>query len=262
MPAEVLGFNDVPQAGDTLAVTTGEKEARTLVQKRQEEKRLAALAPRRSLSLSEVYSQIRDGQVKELNIILKTDVQGSIEPIKTSLERLSIDEVKVNILHSGSGSITEGDVLLALASRGIIIGFNTRPEPGAKQLAEAEEVDIRCYEVIYNLVDDVEKALKGMLEPTYVEVVEGHAEVRAIFPVAKRGKAAGVYVTDGKVSRGAQARIMRNGEVIFESSVASLKRFKDDVREVAAGFECGVGIEDFSEFEVGDIIEFYRREKQ
>lgn len=262
MPAEVLGFNDVPQAGDTLAVTTGEREARTLAQKQQDDKRLAALVPRRSLSLSEFYSQIRDGRVKELNIILKTDVQGSIEPIKTSLERLNIDEVKVNILHSSSGSITEGDVLLALASQGIIIGFNTRPEPGAKQLAEAEGVDIRYYEVIYNLVDDVEKAMKGMLEPTYVEVVEGHAEVRAIFTTAKRGKAAGVYVTDGKLTRGAQARIMRNGEVIFETSVASLKRFKDDVKEVATGFECGLGIEGFSEFEAGDIIELYRREKQ
>ena len=262
MPAEVLGFNDVPQAGDTLSVTTGEREARTLAQKQQDDKRLAALVPRRSLSLSEFYSQIRDGRVKELNIILKTDVQGSIEPIKTSLERLNIDEVKVNILHSSSGSITEGDVLLALASQGIIIGFNTRPEPGAKQLAEAEGVDIRCYEVIYNLVDDVEKAMKGMLEPTYVEVVEGHAEVRAIFTTAKRGKAAGVYVTDGKLTRGAQARIMRNGEVIFETSVASLKRFKDDVKEVATGFECGLGIEGFSEFEAGDIIELYRREKQ
>ncbi len=259
-PAEVLGFNDVAQAGDTFTVTSSEREARTLVQKRQEEQRLATLAPRRSFSLSELYSQIRDGQVKEFNIILKTDVQGSIEPIKTSLERLDIDEVKVNILHSSSGSITEGDVLLALASKGIVIGFNTRPEPGAKQLAEAEGVDIRSYEIIYNLVDDVEKAMKGMLEPTYVEVVEGHAEVRAIFPI-KRGKAAGVYVSDGKVSRGAQARIIRSGEVVFESSVASLKRFKDDVAEVAAGFEAGVGIEGFSEFEVGDIIELYRRER-
>jgi len=261
-PAEVLGFNDVPQAGDILTVTTSEKEARTLAQKQQEEKRLAALSPRRAFSLSDLFSQIRDGRVKELNIILKTDVQGSIEPIKTSLERLNIDEVKVNILHSSSGSITEGDVLLALASKGIVIGFNTRPEPGAKQLADAEGVDIRLYEVIYNLVDDVEKAMKGMLEPTYVEVAEGQAEVRAIFPAVRRGRVAGVYVSDGKVTRGAQARIIRHGEVVFESSVASLKRFKDDVREVSTGFECGVGIEGYDDFEIGDIIELYRKGKQ
>jgi translation initiation factor IF-2 len=261
-PAEVLGFNDVPQSGDILTVLTSEKEARTLAQKQQEEKRLAALSPRRAFSLSDLFSQIRDGRMKELNIILKTDVQGSIEPIKTSLERLNIDEVKVNILHSSSGSITEGDVLLALASKGIVIGFNTRPEPGAKQLADAEGVDIRLYEVIYNLVDDVEKAMKGMLEPTYVEVVEGRAEVRAIFPAGRRVKVAGVYVSEGKVVRGALARIIRQGKVVFESSVASLKRFKDDVKEVSAGFECGVSIEGYGDFEIGDVIELYRKEKQ
>jgi len=257
-PVEILGLESVPQAGDTLIVTPSEKEARSLAQKRQEEKRLAR--PTRASSLSELLSQVRDGEVKELNIILKTDVQGSIEPIKASLERLNIDKVKVNILHSGSGGITEGDVLLALASKGIILGFNTRPEPGAKQLAESEGVEVRCYEVIYKLVEDVEKAMKGMLEPTYVEVVEGHAEVRAVFPV-RGGKVAGVYVTDGKITRGAQARVIRHGEVVFESSVSSLKRFKDDVREVASGYECGVGIEGYSDFEIGDIIEFYKKEK-
>ena len=262
MPVEVLGLSSVPQAGDILRVTPSEREARTGAEKMQEDKRLAALSPARALSLGELQSQIRDGQVKELNIILKTDVQGSIEPIRTSLERLSIDEVKVNILHSGSGSITEGDVLLALASRGIVLGFNTRSEPGARQLAEAEGVDIRLYEVIYNLVDDVEKALKGMLEPTYVEVVEGHAEVRAIFSIGRRDKVAGVYVTDGKVTRGSPARVLRGSEAITESTVSSLKRFKDDVKEVATGFECGVGMEGFNEFEIGDIIELYRRESR
>ncbi len=258
-PVEILGLESVPQAGDTLTVTATEKEARTLAQKRQEEKRLALITTT-PLSLSNLFSQIRDGGVKELNIILKTDVQGSIEPIKTSLERLTIDEVKVNILHSGSGSITESDVLLALASNGIILGFNTRPEPGARQLADSEGVDIHCYEVIYNLVDDMEKAMKGMLEPTYIEVVEGHAEVRAIFS-ARGGTVAGVYVTDGKITRGALARIIRQGEVIFESNVSSLRRFKDDVKEVASGFECGMGIEGYSDLEVGDIIELYRKER-
>jgi len=255
-PVEILGLDSVPQAGDTFTVTATEREARALAQKRQEEKRLTATKP---LSLSNLFAQIRDGGVKELNIILKTDAQGSIEPIKTSLERLNTEEVQVNILHSDSGSITEGDVLLALASKGIILGFNTRPEPGAIQLADSEGVDIRHYEVIYNLVDDVEKAMKGMLEPTYIEVVEGHAEVRAIFP-ARGGKVAGVYVTDGQITRGALARIMRQDETIFESSISSLRRFKDDVKEVASGFECGVGIEGYSDLEVGDIIELYRRE--
>jgi translation initiation factor IF-2 len=260
-PVEVLGFGSVPQAGEILTVTASEREARNLVQRRQEEKRLAATKPLRALSVSELSAQIRDGRMKELNIILKTDVQGSIEPIKTSLGRLSVGEVRVNVLHSNSGSITEGDVLLALASHGVVLGFNTGPEPGARQLADSEGIDIRCYEVIYNLVDDVEKILKGMLEPTYVEVLEGSAEVRATFSVRGR-KVAGVYVTDGKVTRGTIARIMRNGEEVFESSVSSLRRFKDDVREVVAGFECGVSIEGFDEFEIGDIIEFYGKERQ
>ena len=165
----------------------------------------------------------------------------------------------MHILHSDSGSITESDVLLALASNGIILGFNTRIEPGAAQLADSEGIDIRSYEVIYNLVDDVEKAMKGMLEPTYSDVIEGHAEVRAVFP-ARGHKVAGVYITDGKASRGAKARVLRQGETIHESSVNSLRRFKDDVREVDSGYECGVGIDGFNDFEVGDSIEFYRRE--
>jgi translation initiation factor IF-2 len=257
-PVEILGIDDVPQAGDTLTVTASEKEARALSQERQEERSLALSAPK-TRSLSSLSSQIREGGVKELNVILKTDVQGSIEPIKTSLEQLNTEEVKIHILHSDSGSITESDVLLALASNGIILGFNTRTEPGAAQLAYSEGIDIRSYEVIYNLVDDVEKAMKGMLEPTYSDVIEGHAEVRAVFP-ARGHKVAGAYVTDGKVSRGAKARVMRQGEMIHESSVNSLRRFKDDVREVDSGYECGVGVEGFNDFEVGDTIEFYRRE--
>lgn len=258
MPVEVLGLNSVPQAGDSLAVVGSEKEARAEAQQRQMERERvgASRAPR----LSNLFAQIQAGQVKELNIILKTDVQGSLEPIRSSLERLGSKEVKVRIVHSGSGNITENDVMLAIASKGIIIGFNTRPEPGAKLLADSEGVDIRCYQVIYNVVEDIEKALVGMLEPTYMDVVEGHAEVRAIFNV-RQGEIAGAYVTDGKLSRGAQARVLRNGESIHESSIASLKHFKENVRDMAAGFECGLGIEGFSGFEIGDIIESYRREK-
>ena len=254
-PVEILGMDDVPLAGDTLSVTSSERDARTMSQKRQQEKR-SVMTSARPLSLSGLSSQIREGGVKELNVILKTDVQGSIEPIKTSLEQLNTEEVQVHILHADSGSITESDVLLALASSGIILGFNTRIEPGAAQLAESEGIDIRSYEVIYNLVDDVEKAMKGMLEPVYVDEIEGHAEVRAVFS-ARGGQVAGVYVNDGRVTRGALARVIRQGETIFESRVSSLKRFKDDAKEVTSGYECGVGIEGYSNFEVGDTIEFY-----
>jgi translation initiation factor IF-2 len=257
-PVGVLGLSSVPQAGDTLTVVSGEKEARTEVQRRQKEKLMSSAlkVPR----LSSLFAQIQAGNVKELNIILKTDVQGSIEPIRDSLERLGSGEVKVRIVHLGSGSITENDVMLAIASKGIIIGFNTRPEPGAKRLAEQEGVDIRLYQVIYTLVEDVEKALAGMLEPTYVDVIEGHGEVRATFST-RQGKIAGVYVTDGKISRGSMARVVRKGEVTAEAQVSSLKHFKENVREIAAGFECGVGVEGFNDFQVGDIIEAYRKEK-
>jgi len=254
-PVEILGMDSVPLAGDTISVTTSERDARTVSQKRQEEKRRAMTAAK-PLSLSSLSSQIREGGVKELNVILKTDVQGSIDPIKTSLEQLNTEEVQVHILHADSGSITESDVLLALASSGIILGFNTRIEPGAAQLADSEGIDIRSYEVIYNLVDDVEKAMKGMLEPVYIDVVEGHAEVRAVFS-ARGGKVAGSYVSDGKITRGSLARVIRQGETVYESKVSSLKRFKEDAKEVASGFECGVGVEGYSDFEIGDIIEFY-----
>jgi len=258
MPVKVMGLNSVPQAGDTFRVVESEKHARVEAQQHQMEREQAsgARAPR----LSSVFTQIQTGQVKELNIILKTDVQGSLEPIRVSLERLGGEGARVRIVHAASGSITESDVMLAVASKGIIIGFNARPEPGAKLLAESEGVDIRSYQVIYKLVEDIEKALAGLLEPTYVEVVEGHGEVRAVFAV-KGGKIAGVYVTDGKLTRGSAARVLRRGAAVHEASVSSLKHFKENVREIAAGFECGVGIEGFLAFEVGDIIECYRSER-
>jgi translation initiation factor IF-2 len=199
--------------------------------------------------------------MKELNVILKTDVQGSIEPIRTSLERLGTGELQVRTIHSGTGNITESDVMLAIASKGLIIGFNVSPEENARRLAATKGVDIRHYNIIYNMVDDVEKALKGLLEPTYAEVIEGRAEVRAIFSAGKKTKAAGVYVTEGKISRGASVRVKRGNAVISDSTVNSLKRFKDDAKEVAAGYECGVGVTDFSAFEAGDTLEFYRMEK-
>ncbi len=256
-PVVILGLHSVPQVGDTLTTVAGEHRARALVEKQQKE---AELAPK-SVSLTNLFDQISTGRVKELNIVFKADVQGSIEPIKDSLERLGTDKVQVSLIHSGSGNVTESDVMLAIASKGLIIAFNTSVEAGAQRLAEAEGVDIRNYNVIYDLVGDVEKALKGMLEPEYVEVIKGRAEVRAIFSSSKKQKVAGVYVSEGKVSRGVSARVRREDKIIAESLVNSLRRFKDDVKEVAAGYECGVGIKDYNDFQVGDILEFFSRQK-
>jgi len=255
-PVEILGLSSVPQVGDGLRSVANERQAQALIQKHLVEMKQES----KSVTLSNLYDQISTGQVKELNIILKADVQGSIEPIRSSLEQLATEEVRVRVIHSATGNITESDVMLAIASKGVIIGFGVGYQPGARRLADVEKVSIRSYDVIYDLVDDVSKALKGMLRPTYVEVVEGRAEVRAVFPTGKKGKVAGVYVTEGKVSRGVPVRLRRQGQAVCESTVSSLRRFKDDVKEVAAGFECGIGITDFSEFQVGDVLEFFRQE--
>jgi translation initiation factor IF-2 len=260
-PVELLGLDSVPQVGDTLTVVANEREARALVQKHQLVMRQESSLATKSMSLSTLFDQISSGRVKELSVVLKTDVQGSIEPIRSSLEQLGTEEVKVRVIHSGSGNITESDVMLAIASKGLIIGFNTGAEPGAQRLADVEGVSIRYYDVIYNLVDDVSKALKGMLEPSYAEVIEGRAEVRQVFSSGKKTKVAGVYVAEGKVSRGVSVRVRRQEEIVRESTVSSLRRFKDDIGEVGAGYECGVGVKDFNEFEVGDVLEFFRVEE-
>jgi len=257
-PVELLGLSSVPRAGDTLTAVADERRAQALIEKHKSETQPAEL---KSVSLTNLYDQISSGRVKELNVILKTDVQGSLEPIRSSLEQLGTEEVQVRIIHSGTGNITESDVMLATASKGLIIGFSVSSEEGARRLANTEGIDIHHYDVIYNLVDDVSKALKGLLEPALVEVIEGRAEVRAIFPAGKGKKVAGVYVTEGKVSRSTSVRVRRGEEIIAESTINSLKRFKDDVKEVAAGYECGIGISDFHEFQVGDILEFFRTEK-
>jgi translation initiation factor IF-2 len=254
-PVKVLGLNEVAKSGDLFIVLPNEHEARSIVEKQKYPK----LRP--TLSLSALSSQISDGQIKELNIVLKTDVEGSIEPIKTSVERLGTEKTKARVIHAASGSITESDVLLASASKGIIIGFNTPTSPGATQLANVEAVGIQHYDVIYKLIEDVDKTLKGMLEPTYAEVLSGRAEVRAVFPSSKLGKIAGVYVMEGKVWRDAQVKILRQNKVICDSRISSLKRFKEDVAEVSAGLECGLGIEGTVDFQTGDIIEFYREER-
>jgi len=257
-PVELLGLNEVPQVGDAIMAVSSEAEARSIVQERQLKQKQPEA---RGMRLDTVYDEISAGKVKELNIILKTDVQGSIEPIRNSLERLATPEVQVRIIHSSTGKITEGDVMLALASGGLIIGFNTDVDIGARRLADAKNVDIRVYNVIYGLIDDVEKALKGLLEPTIIEVIEGHAEVRQVFSAGKGAKVAGCYVTEGKISRNLPVRVIRKGKVISDTTVASLRRFKDDVREVATGFECGIGLKDFNDFQTGDILESYQKQK-
>ncbi|HEY93481.1 MAG TPA: translation initiation factor IF-2 [Dehalococcoidia bacterium] len=260
VPVEILGLSTISRAGDSLIVVSSEKQAKEIVSKRLEAERIDA-STSQAVSLSNIFDQVSTGQVKELAVILKTDVQGSIEPIKESLERLGTDDLKVRVIHSGSGNVTESDVMLAIASKGIIIGFNTGSEPGAQRMAEQEGINIRYYNVIYNLQEDVSKALTGMLEPTKVEVIDGRAEVRALFSSGKKDNIAGVYVTEGQIRRNDSVRVQRRGEIIAETEVASLRRFKDDVREVATGYECGVGLKDYDEFEVGDILEFFRIEE-
>ena len=260
-PVEILGLDSVPQAGDIMTAVTGEPQAQALLAKRHREMEERATIAARSVSLHNLYDKISSGQVKGLNVILKADVQGSIEPILSSLERLSTDEVQVRILHSGTGNVSESDVMLAAASNGLIIGFGVGTDEGARRLASTEGVDIRQYDVIYNVIDDVEKALKGLLEPEYVEVIDGHAEVRAVFSAAKGTQVAGLYVLDGKINRNSSVRVRRGEEVIADTTVSSLRRFKDDVREVAAGYECGVAVKDFGDFQVGDRLEFYRMDK-
>lgn len=254
-PVEILGLNSVPDAGEIFTVVADERHARGIVGKHK------AVRARVPLSLSTLSSQISDGRVKDLNIVLKADVHGSIEPIKNSIEQLNTEKARVKVIHAASGSITESDVLLASASKGIIVGFNSDLAPGAQQVAEIEGTSIRRYDVIYKLEDDISKALEGMLEPTYAEVLGGYAEVRAIFSGTKRSKVVGAYIREGKVWRDAKAKILRQNEVVCETRVSSLKRFKEDVTEVAAGLECGVGIEGSTDLYVGDVIEFYRRER-
>jgi len=254
-PVAVMGINGIPKAGDVFTVVESEHQARTIVEKQE------TSVARSPLTLNFLSGQISAGQIKELNIILKTDVEGSIEPIKNSLERLNTEKVGVRIVHSASGSITESDVLLAAASKGIIIGFNMGTAPGAKQLAETEGVSIQNYDVIYRLIEDIDKTLKGMLEPTYADVLSGRAEVRAVFPSKAKGKVAGVYVIEGNIQRNAQLKIIRQKKVICESKVSSLRRFKEDITEVPAGLECGVSIEGFTDLQSGDIMELYRRER-
>lgn len=259
-PVSILGLQAVPLAGDTLRVMPDERVARSGVEERQRQREAAAAGEQRVFSLEALFGEVTAGKVRELNLILKTDVQGSIEPVRSSIERLSAEEVKVRIIHAASGSITESDVMLAVASKGIIVGFFSRPEPGARRMADAEGTDIRYYEVIYELIDDIEKALVGLLEPVFTDVIDGHAEVRQVFRIRRRGNVAGCHVRDGAVSRASLVRALRDDQVLADTRVESLRRFTEDVREVQAGYECGIALEGFDDFQEGDVLEFYHRE--
>jgi translation initiation factor IF-2 len=260
-PVEVVGFSDVPEAGETFIVVPDERTARQISLHRQEKQREKELSKLSKVSLEDLFDQIKMGEVKELNVILKADVQGSIEAMREALKRLSTDMVKVNLLHEGVGAVTETDVNLAMASNAIIIGFNVRPVTQAQVLAEREQVDVRTYSIIYDALNDIKKALEGLLEPTFKEHFLGRAQVLQLFNVTKVGTIAGSLVVDGKVVRGSHARLLRDNVIIFDGRISSLKRFKDDAKDCGQGQECGIGIENFNDLKPGDIIESYEVEE-
>ncbi|WP_069997492.1 translation initiation factor IF-2 [Cellulosilyticum sp. I15G10I2] len=261
-PVEILGLNEVPTAGDMFYVANSDKQARQVAEqiKAQGRVQLIGQTPQK-VSLDDLFTQIQEGKMKELNIVIKADVQGSVEAVRQSLERLSNDEVRIRTLHGGVGTITESDVMLASASGAIIIGFNVRPEATTKAIAEKEQVDIRLYRVIYSAIEDIQAAMKGMLDPEYIEKVIGHAQVRQTFKVSGVGTVGGAYVQDGKIVRNSGVRIVRDGIVIYEGHLTSLKRFKDDAKEVNTGYECGVMFERFNDLKEGDIVEAFIMEE-
>jgi translation initiation factor IF-2 len=262
-PVEILGLLDEPEAGDILQAVEDEKAARSLAEERARQRRAEAFAETRVVKLDEVYQQIQEGETRELRIVLKADVQGSLEAIQNALAKLNEESqsVGINVVHTGNGAISESDVMLAIASGAIIIGFNVRPDAAAKRAADAEGVDIRFYNIIYHLVDDIKAAMVGLLAPETRQVTDGYAEVRETFRLPNREIIAGLYVLDGKAARNSRVRVLRGGTVVFDGTVGSLKRFKDDVREVQAGYECGLGIDGFNDVQVGDQIEFYHTEQ-
>ncbi|MDD4680753.1 MAG: translation initiation factor IF-2, partial [Clostridia bacterium] len=261
IPVEVLGLNEVPAAGDIMYAVEDDKLAKQVSEERRDKVKAQQVNITARTSLDELFSQLKEGEVKDLNIIIKADVHGSVEAIKQALEKLSNEQVRIRIIHGGVGAITESDVLLASASNAIITGFNVRPSINAVDLAEREEIDIRTYRVIYNAIEDIEAAMKGLLDPEFKEVVIGHASVRTTFKVSGIGTIAGSYVSDGKITRSAGARVVRDGIVIYEGNIDSLRRFKDDVREVASNYECGIGLENFNDIKEEDVIEAFIMEE-
>ena len=260
-PVEVIGLTEVPEAGDTFYEVKDEKTAKHLMERRKRQARDKALNATARVTLDDLFSQIEKGHLKQLNLIVKADVQGSVEAVKQSLEKLSNDEVQVKVIHSNVGAVTESDVTLAKVSKAIIIAFNVRPDAMAKEIAEKEEVEIKTYSVIYNAIEDVEAAMKGMLDPVFKEVVIGNAEIRQVFKVSNVGTIAGCYVTNGKVARNAGVRLLRDNIVVYEGKLVSLKRFKDDAKEVASGYECGIQLENYNDIKEGDILEVYVMEE-
>jgi translation initiation factor IF-2 len=260
-PVSVMGLSDVPLAGDLFQVVASDREARVIVDERQQAQKQTTTQQKEAVTLEQLFDRFQSGDLRELRLIVKADVQGSLEPIVSSINELSKGEISINILHAETGNIGENDVMLASASKAIVIGFNVQADAAARRLAEKEGVSIRLYDIIYRLTEDLEKALKGMLEPEEKETVIGHAEVRQVFRISKVGNIAGCRVMEGEIRRNARIRVLRKGDTLYEGHIASLKHLQDDVREVRAGFECGIGLKGFNEFEIGDILECYTIEK-
>lgn len=256
-PVEITGLTEVPLAGDPFMVFEDERKARSIADKRAITQRQSDLGSNVRVTLDDLFKHIKDGEIKDLNVIIKGDVQGSVEALKGSLSKIEVEGVRVKIIHSGAGAITESDIILAAASNAIVIGFNVRPDPQAGATAEQEKVDIRLHRVIYNVIEEIEQAMKGMLDPEYKEVVIGHAEVRNLFKISKVGTIAGCMVTSGKIARNAEVRLIRDGIVIHEGKIDTLKRFKDDAKEVAQGYECGITLESYNDVKEGDVIEAF-----
>jgi translation initiation factor IF-2 len=258
---EVLGFNDVPQAGDLLRIADHEKDARALVAEREERRKNNAASRRSGISLENMFERAQAGEVRELRLVVKADVQGSLEPIVNSLQDISASDehgqIRVHVIHSDTGNISESDIMLAAASEAVVLGFNVEADSGAQKLAERDHISIRKYDIIYRLTEDVEKALKGMLEPEEVEKTIGRAEVRAVFKIRKIGNIAGCRVVDGEIRRNARIRVLRGEKVIHTDEISSLKHEAEDVREVRNGFECGIGVKGFEEFKEGDVLECF-----
>ena len=262
-PVEIIGLSDIPSAGDPFQVTEDEKQARMVGAKRQELERLGNSASANKITLENLYDKIREGEIKDFNVIIKGDVQGSVEALQGTLQKLSTDEIRLNVIRASAGAIIESDITLAAASNALVIGFNVRPTPRAQALAEQEKVEIRKYNIIYDVVDDIKAAMEGMLSPEIREIDCGKAEVREVFRVPKVGLVAGAYILEGKVTRSCYVRVVRDSIQINKDNIriASLKRFKDDAKEVTAGYECGIGLEDFQDIQKGDTLEFVQMQE-
>jgi len=261
MPVEIMGLTEVPEAGDTFYEVKDEKTAKHLIERRKRQAREKSIMSNSKVSLNDLFSQIEKGNLKTLNLIVKADVQGSVEAVKQALEKITNEEVQVKVIHAAAGAVTETDVTLAKVSNAIIIAFNVRPTVMAKNMAETDEVEIKQYSIIYQAIEDVESAMKGMLAPKFEEKVIGNAEIRQTFKISNVGTIGGAYVLDGKLERHAGVRVIREGVVIHDGKLASLKRFKDDAKEVAKGYECGIQVENFNDIAEGDILEAYIMEE-